>query len=164
MEQEHGHRFTDDVAAPDDDGVLTGDRNVVTPENLNDAVGRAGAQAGASGREQADVERMETVDIFFGRDGEQDALRIDVRRQRKLYENAIDVRRVVEVPDENQEVFSGDIGFGRDGFAADADILGRLRLVADVNLGSRVIADKHDGQARGAACLFYKALDARAAL
>ena len=53
----------------------------------------AGVQArgaGQPGHQGADIAGMEAVDIFARRDGQQNPLGIDLRRQRQLHQNAVD--------------------------------------------------------------------------
>ncbi len=56
---------------------------------------------------------METIHILLRRDGEQDALGVDVGGQRKLDEDAINVIAGIELLDEGDELFGG--GWSRAG-------------------------------------------------
>ena len=89
--QQHGQGLADNVAASDDDRLLTLDGNVGAAENLHASGGGAGDEAGTLGAEVADVDRVEAIHILFRGDGEQNALGVHVVRQGKLDEDAIDV-------------------------------------------------------------------------
>ena len=107
VEQQHGQRTTDDIAAADDDGLLAFDGNVGAAQDLHASGRGAGDEAGTLGAEIADVGGVEAVDILIRRDGEQDALGIDVGGQRKLDENAIDFIAGIELLDEGDEFVGG---------------------------------------------------------
>ena len=108
VQQQHGDGLADDVAAADDDGVLAGDGNVAALENLDDSGGRAGRERGTAGLQAAGVDGMKAVDIFLGRDGIEQRLGVDLRGQRQLDEDAVDVVAGVELGDEGEHVFGGD--------------------------------------------------------
>jgi hypothetical protein len=91
---------------------------------------------------------MKAIHVFFRRDGEENALGIDLSGQGELHEDAIDLRADVEVADEFEELFGGDGGRGRNGFAIDAQVGGCFRLAADVDFGGGVIARQDYGKAR----------------
>src|SRR5271156_6841993 len=107
VDQQHGGRLADDVAASYDDSVLPGDGNVAAFENLDDSGGRAWHQAGPLCREQPDVDGMKAVDIFRWIDGHQYSFRVHVRRQRQLNQDAVDVVAAVQVFDQGKQFLSG---------------------------------------------------------
>jgi len=100
VHEEKGHGFADDVAAAEDDGVGAFDLDIVAAQNFHAAGGSAGDQAGTSADEAAEVDGMETVHVFGGIDGFQNALGIDLRRKRKLDENAVHVVVAIQVFDD----------------------------------------------------------------
>ena len=100
----------------------------------------AGVQArgaGDVGDEIADVEGVEAVDVLIGRDGEEDAVGVDVRRQGHLDEDAVDVGAAVEAFDDGEQFVGGDGGGRRDLFAEDAEFVAGFDLAADVDLRRR---------------------------
>ena len=108
---------------------------------------------------------METVDIFLRRDGEQNALRIDVRGQRKLHQNAVDFRpRIQLARSDRQKLVGRDRSGRRDGLAVHAEFGRGLRLAADVNFGRGIVSHQHDGQPGRAPGMRDNALNARPAL
>jgi hypothetical protein len=77
---------------------------------------------------------MEAISVFFGGDGVEQALGVNVFRQRKLDEDAVDVVAGVELGDEREQFFGGD-GLGRRQYlAVNADLFARERLVAYVDM------------------------------
>ncbi len=101
----------DDVAASDDHRVRTVHLDVRTFENLDDTCRRAWGENVLALPQSSDVHRMESVDIFFGRDRSEDLAFIDVFRKRKLDQNAIDVISLVQGRDQSQKlVFLDRVG------------------------------------------------------
>src|SRR5712692_4845138 len=72
VHEEKSHRFADDVAAAEDDGVGAFDLDFVAAQNFHATRGSAGDQAGASADEAAEVHGMEAVHVFGGIDGFKD--------------------------------------------------------------------------------------------
>jgi NTE family protein len=62
VQQQRGHRLTDDIGAADDDGVLAFDRSLGAHEQLDDACGRARREAVAILQDAARGDGAETVD------------------------------------------------------------------------------------------------------
>src|SRR6266700_5638729 len=91
VHQEQSHGFADDVAAAEDHGVGAFDFYFVAAQNFHAARGSAGHQAGASAHKAAKINGMETVHVFGGIDGFQDALGINLRGKRELHEDAVNV-------------------------------------------------------------------------
>jgi len=76
--------------------MLTGDGDLASLENLDDARGRAGRERGAAGLESAGVYRMKAVDVLGGIHGVEEGLGVDLFRQWKLNEDTVDVIARVE--------------------------------------------------------------------
>ena len=90
---------------------------------------------------------MESVNILRGIYSHQDFLGINLRRQRQLHEDSINVVTQVESCNEFQQFFGRD-GFRRCMFfAIDADLFATFHFSADINLRSRIVTDQHDGEA-----------------
>ena len=64
MHEQRGHRFADDLAATDDDGVLPRDLDTGAIEHLHDAGGRCRYEPGPVLYQQADVLRVEPIDVL----------------------------------------------------------------------------------------------------
>src|SRR5437763_6814151 len=67
VQQQHGHRFADDVAASHHHGIFAGHLDAAAPQNLHAPGGRAGHQSGTLGGEIAHVDRMKSIHVFFRR-------------------------------------------------------------------------------------------------
>ena len=143
LEQEQRHGFADDIAASHDYGVFPRDGNFVALEQLDDACGRTGLQAVPAGCQQADVIRMESIDVFLGRHGQQNAAGIDLGGERKLHQNTVDLRTPVQLGHNSEKIFSRTRHGRGDGFVVNAELAGCLGLVADVDFGARIVANAH---------------------
>ena len=149
-EQEMEHRLADDVAAADDDGALTVNRDAGELEHAQTAERRAGHESRLSRHEAADVDGMEAVDVLLWADALEDLrlVRGNLLGQRQLHEDAMDLHIGVERIDLRDElVFCRRLGHLND-FGVDAERLARLVLVAHVDLRGRIRADDDDGKAR----------------
>ena len=73
-------------------------------EHLLHAVGRAGTECrGVADDQLAHVDGVEAVHILVGRDGQEDLLRIQMRRQRQLHQDAVHGFVGIELLDEGKE-------------------------------------------------------------
>ena len=100
------NRFADDFAAPEHHHVSAGGFDVVVNEQLLNPLRRAGQKPRPALNEQADVLRMKRIDIFQRMHGIENALFVDLLRQWKLDENAvnrINGRRVVQPHDQVEQ-------------------------------------------------------------
>src|SRR5512138_561028 len=152
VQQQQRHRFADDIAASDDNGVPAGNRDLLSIEQLDDARGRAGDQNRAFLHEHSDVDRRQSVDVLLWRDGIEDALvgpGTHRLRQRRLNEDAVMRIAAIQLFDERDGVRNA--GCCRQAFevCTKAYVCSRLQLVADVHLGRRVLADQHDAETGG---------------
>ena len=88
---------------------------------------------------------------FVGIDGFEQARGIDVRGQRKLDEDAVDLVAGVEGATSVEQFLGGDARGRRVHLAVDAELAAGFDLAADVNLRGGDFADEDDGEARGVA-------------
>ena len=129
-------------------------------KQLDNSGGRAGSRRGQPDDQGADIAGMETIDVLGGRDGHQDALGIDLRRQGQLHQDAVDVGARVQRLDDRQQ-FRGGNGVGRrDGFGVNPQVVAGLDFVANVDFRSGIVADQDDGQP-GRTALGGERIDAR---
>ena len=147
VHQQQRHRFADDVAAAEDDGVCAFDGDGVAAKNFHAAYGRAGDEPGAATDQPAETYGMKTVYIFRGIDGLENALGIDLGREGKLDENAVDGVVIVQVIDEAQHLVGGDGGGRRVHPTGQAELLARGDLGFDVELRSGIFTDENGSQA-----------------
>ena len=64
MQQQHGHRLTDDIGAADHDGFLTVQIDTGLCQQFHHAIGRTGNKARVTLHQGANVGRMEAINIF----------------------------------------------------------------------------------------------------
>lgn len=134
-DEEVGHGFADDHAAPDDDGVFAGGFDAVGFEEFHAAERGAGDEAFVFFKDEfGDVDGVEAVDVFARVDGEDDGFFVDVFRGGALDEDAVDAVVGVELPDEVDELVLG--GFGGQGpfLGVDAEFGAGFDFGADVDL------------------------------
>ena len=107
LQEQHGHRLSDDLAPADHHGVAPGDRQSRPIEHLDHARRRARLQMRAALNELADVDRVEAVDVLVGIDGVEHPLRGASPhrvRQRRLHEDAVVPVAPIEPIDEREQL------------------------------------------------------------
>src|SRR4051812_45452976 len=118
-------------------------------QHLLHAVGcRRAERRFVSNDQLADVDRMKAVHVFRGIDPAQDFLRIDVLRQRELYQNSVDLRVGVEPVHRLQQLVLGRVRRHADGHRVHAGFLAGLPLGTDIDRAGRILADKDRCQTR----------------
>ena len=100
LEHQLGNRLADNIAAPDHDTVCTDQWNLVSLKHFDNTRGCAGNQTIAAEPQQADVDWMEAVNIFFRADGLDHAKFVDMLGQGQLAEDAMHRGVVIELIDE----------------------------------------------------------------
>ena len=124
------HGFANDVAAAKDDALLAGGLDVVALEELKDALGGGGDEAGQSDGHAADVDGVESVDVLAEVDGLDYLLLVDVARQRKLHDKSVDISVLVEFVNLVEQLLLGDVvlkaeqGGGEAAFLAGEHLVG----------------------------------------
>ncbi len=116
------------------------------PQHFHDARRRARARRGNVGEELAGVQGMRTIDVFFRRHAGRHAASVDVRRQRGLDKNAVDLRPLVQAAKDGEQIALRDAGGRSDFFAVNAQFAASFFFMADVDLGRRIVADEHHGE------------------
>lgn len=91
---------------------------------------------------------METVDIFRGIDGFEDALGIHLRRERELDEDAVDVVAPIQFFDEGDEIGSLHARRRRKLKTFQTELRARRDFALHVDVRCRIIASQNGGQAR----------------
>src|SRR5689334_24120511 len=106
LEQQHRHRFADDLASANDHRVRAGDTNRAAFEYLDYPGRRARHEMRTSLHELSDIDRVKPVDIFRRIDGIKHLLcgPLPHRRwQRRLYQDAVmDATRIQPVDEVQQ--------------------------------------------------------------
>ena len=147
------HGFADDVAAAEHDGVFAGYVDPTAAQHLHDAGGGTRLQAGLPALQTADVHGMEAVDILIGSDGFEEPFGVDVGRQRKLNEDAVDLVAGVQVSDHGQQLFGGNALGRGEHFGVDSELAAGLYLAAHVDFTGGDGADEDDRKPRPYACI-----------
>jgi hypothetical protein len=146
MHQQKGHGLADDVAAAEHDGVGAFDGNLVAAKNLHTTGGSASDESGTISDEPSEIHGMEAVDVFHRIDRFEDAFGIDLRRKRKLDENAVDIVVVVEIGDELKNVVSGSVGGRRMKPVGHAELFARSDFAFDVDVRRGILTDENGGE------------------
>ena len=157
LNQNGGHRFADDVPAAQDDDFHPFDFHLRPEEQLLHACRCAGDKTGGVAEHQlADVDRVETVHVLLRQDRRVHIGLIEMTRQRRLHQNAMDLQVGIELRDEFQQI-SFRSGLGQEvRDRSDGETGAHPLLHAHVNLRSGIIADPNESQARLHTALLQK--------
>jgi hypothetical protein len=148
LEQQHRDRLADDVRLADHHRVEAFEVVDHRLEQHHYPERGAGHDSAGAGREAADVDRVEAVDVLARRDGAQHQAGVDVRRQRHLHEDAVDLRIGVEPGDERQQLVLRGLGRQTMLEALDPDFGAFLDLAADIHFARRIASHEDYRQAR----------------
>ena len=91
---------------------------------------------------------MQPVDVLARVDQVEHRLFVQPLRQGQLHEDAVHCRIGVELAHQLHELVLRRVGRQGVGHTFDSHLLGRLALVANVDLGGRIFANEHDVQGR----------------
>ncbi|MNS47989.1 hypothetical protein D3C72_805460 [compost metagenome] len=111
QQQFHGHRAANDIGRADNHGIHPVKVDTGAFQQGHDAFGGAWAQQRDTLGQATDVIRMETVDVFIRTNALQQPGGVQVFGKRKLKQNAVDCRVVVQAIDQLGQRFLS--GFGR---------------------------------------------------
>ena len=98
--------------------------------------------------QRAGAADVKTVHILGRRDRLDDLLRVDVRRQRQLNQDAVNRRVIVQRLDARQQFGFQHVGRVALQHRMQAVVFASLDLVAHIHLAGRAVADQHHGQSR----------------
>ncbi|MCY1365305.1 hypothetical protein D9M69_521450 [compost metagenome] len=146
LQQHECHGLADDVAAPDHHRVFALELVADALQHLHAAVGRAGPETGHAGHERACAGDVEAVDVLGRRDRLDDLLRLNVRGQRKLHQDAVDGGVGIECIHARKQCCLGHGGGPTLQHRVHAGVFTGLDLVAHVNLRGLVVANQDHGQ------------------
>jgi len=91
---------------------------------------------------------MKAVNVFGRINGFEDALGVDLGRQGKLHEDAIDIVVMVEVVDDAEHVESRGVSGRSDEAAGEAEEFASGDFAFDVELRSGIVAGEDGGKSR----------------
>ena len=95
---------------------------------------------------------MEAIDVFRGINGFEDALGIDLRRQRKLNQDAVHVVVAIQVFDDGEHFEHVDSGWRRDKRAGEAELFAGGDFAFHVELRGGIFADEDSCETGTNAC------------
>lgn len=152
--EENGEGSSDDLAAANDDGVLPGGGDLAKTEYFQNSGWCAGKKTGGIADEElAEIDGMETIDVFGGGYAGVHDVVGQARRERGLDEDAVDFWIGVEGVDFLEEGGKRG-GFGENESAAgNSDFLGPCFLARDVGAGGGILADSDEDEAQGDASI-----------
>ena len=111
-------------------------------------IGVQGLKAVAAEQQHSLADRMKTVDIFVRRNRFENFFRANMRRQRQLDQNAVNVFVFVELVHEREQFSFRNRRRQQMLERFDADFLARFFFVAHVNVRRRIVAHQYHRQAR----------------
>ena len=133
IDQQHRHRLTDNIAASDNHSFLPSNRNIAALENLNDSRRSTRNQPRSLGGKQSNIDRMKPIHILTRIHRHQYSFRINLRRQRKLHQNPINLVPLIQIRHQLQQEFSRHRIRGRVLLAVNSQVFATLHLAADIN-------------------------------
>lgn len=158
MHEKKRHGFSHDVATAKHDRIGAFDRDFIAAKNLHTARGSAGDKSPTIAYELAKVDGVEAIDVFGRSDGFKNALGIDLRGQRELDQDAVDIIVVVQVGDEPEHEVGGYVGGWSVKPMGHAELFAGSNLAFDVDVRGGIFADENGCEA-GTNTLRLKARD-----
>ena len=146
FQEQQGDRLAHDIAAPDHHGVLAHQGDARMVQQAHDAGRGAGYEPSIAHHQPTHVFRVEPVHVLSRCDGVNDRFGGNVLRQRQLNQDAVHFTITVELRNQPEQVPFRDGRRQLMLYRSDARLVARFRLVAYVNLRSRVFADQNHGQ------------------
>ena len=116
------------------------------PQQFHNARRRAGGKREIADHDPADIDRVKSVHILCGINGEKNLFFIEMSRQRQLHENAVHRRVGVKACNQCKQLRFARIGGERMHIRANADLLACAVLVAHIDLRCGIVADNHHGK------------------
>ena len=156
---QHRHRSTYDIASPDHHTMLPLSGYFITFQQLYDSRGSCRQIGRQTGHHLADIAGMKSIHIFIGIDSHQHFMLRDMTRQRQLYDITVYVGILIQLIDDSQQLFFGNIGriphFG----ALETDLLASLYFAGHISFTRRIVTYQNGHQMRcfGSGCFhpFY---------
>lgn len=143
-QQRHG--FADNVAAADDNGALAGRLDATAAQQLHNTRRRTGHKRVLAKQKLAERNRMEAVDVLLRGNGTDDLLLVEATRQRKLNQDAVHARILIEAGNGLQKGLLGRIRRKPNRKGRNATLDARPLLCRHIRNGSGIVAEKNDGK------------------
>ena len=135
------NRPPDGHATPHHNNLRTIQFNAVTTQQVDRAVRGARQRGRLIENELAQVHRVQAIGVLLWVDEPEDAVLVEVLRQRQLHDVAGARRVLVEVANYGLEVFLSGVRRQVAPDGGDTDLLAIAVLHLDVGVGPRVVAD-----------------------
>src|ERR1700722_3967830 len=146
IQQQHCGRLAHDVAAPNHHRFLPCNWNLAALQDLHDTRRGARNQPWPLRGQESYVHRMKAIDIFGGVDHHQYFLRVDLRRQGGLYQEAVDLVAAIQASDQLQQFFGRNCFRRRVLLAVKPDFGAALHFAANINFRRSILADQDHSQ------------------
>ena len=147
--QEHqSHGFTNNIAATDHDSVFALEGIANALKHLHAAKWGTWPEAFHARHQSASAGDMKSVYIFSGADGLDDFLCIDMGRQRKLDQDAVDRSIVIECVDTLQQIGFTQCCVVFFEHGVKSSFFTRFNFVTHIHLTGGVLADQYNGESR----------------
>ena len=147
VQQQLGHRFADYIAAAYDYGTLAFDALAGALDQPYDALRRAGDEALAPQPQIGDVGGMEAVHVFFGHDGVDYTVFVDMAGEGKLDQDSVYGCVGVQAGDRFKQSGLAYVFRELDEPALHSGEFGRLDFPAHVGAACRIVAHDNHCQA-----------------
>lgn len=140
------HGLAHDVASAEHHAVLAAGFDAVALEQRENALRCGGAEAGQTYRHAAHVDGVEAVHIFPVVDGLNHFLLVDVARERKLHDEAVDIGVGVELCDSLQQLLLAHAVLESDERGLESALGASLHFVCHVGFAAAVVTHKNGGE------------------
>ena len=154
LQQQHGSRLAHNITAADNHGFFSAQIHAGVLQHGHNPFGRAGNHLLLSGKQHAGVHHMEAVYIFFRANQCQSFLFIQVRRQGKLHQDAVNGIIFIHFLNGSFQSFLACIFAQNDRTGAKADLITGVLLITHIDLAGRIIAYHDNTQTNILALLF----------
>ena len=109
LHHQRGHRLAHDVRTAQYDAMLALGGDIIAFEQIHDAHRRGAHEARKANGKTSHIDRMESIHILAVVNGLDDLLAVDMLRQRKLHDEAVNLGILVQFVHLGKEFFLGDI-------------------------------------------------------
>src|SRR5215470_6558868 len=148
VHEQERHRLANNVAPAKNNGVRTLNGNVAAAQNFHASRWRAGDETRASADETAEVYGMKAVHVFGGIDRFENALGIDLRRKRKLDEDAVYVVVAIQPIHDGEKRLRGDACGRRVKPACQPNLFAGSDFALHIELGRGILSNENRGKSR----------------
>ena len=149
LQKQHSSRFAYVMAPSNDYTAFTFDGMTAAFDQFQYTSRGAGQKSLLTCMQQAYIQRMETVHIFFRVYGQNDFFLINLRRQRQLYQHPMDAIVHIQLFHQCQQIFFFRILRQFIGTGQDTHFFTSLFLIIYIYHGSGIVAHQNHSKAGG---------------